>query len=135
MERAIIILIIIIINPILVVTVGDEYFKFNCIKKNNNNYYHYWYRYQEMAHSYNCNFFFVTATIIQAQFRGYSQRKKYMRLRVAAIILETHWRRVVAQRLLKRRRNAAHRVRKYALNRLYCDLNISDSFLPCLYLW
>ncbi|KAK2574356.1 Unconventional myosin IC [Acropora cervicornis] len=53
------------------------------------------------------------ATIIQAQFRGYSQRKKYMRLRVAAIILETHWRRVVAQRLLKRRRNAAHRVRKF----------------------
>ncbi|XP_074636310.1 unconventional myosin-Ic-like [Acropora palmata] len=53
------------------------------------------------------------ATIIQAQFRGYSQRKKYMRLRVAAIILETHWRRVVAQRLLKRRRNAAHRVCKF----------------------
>lgn len=55
MERAIII-IIIIANQILVVTVGDEYFKFNCIKKNNNNCYHYWYRYQEMAHSYNCNF-------------------------------------------------------------------------------
>lgn len=53
------------------------------------------------------------ATLIQTQFRGYYQRKKYVRLRVAAIILETHWRRVLAQKLLVRRRNAAYRLRKF----------------------
>lgn len=53
------------------------------------------------------------ATIIQAQFKGYYQRKKYLRLQVAALTIATHWRRVLAQRLLERRRKATQRIRKF----------------------
>lgn len=53
------------------------------------------------------------ATIIQAQFKGYYHRKKYLRLQLAVITIAKHWRRVCAQRLLERRRKAAHRIRKF----------------------
>lgn len=53
------------------------------------------------------------ATIIQAQFRGYNQRQKYVRMRLAVIVIAKHWRRVRAQRLLERRRKAAYRIRKF----------------------
>ncbi|XP_078362990.1 unconventional myosin-Ic-like [Oculina patagonica] len=53
------------------------------------------------------------ATIIQCQFKGYHQRKKYVTLRLAAIMIAKHWRRVCAKRLLERRRKAAQRIRKF----------------------
>ncbi|XP_048583002.1 unconventional myosin-Ic-like isoform X2 [Nematostella vectensis] len=52
------------------------------------------------------------ATVIQTQFRGFNARLKFTRLRMAAITLATHWRRLCAQRLLARRRNAAKLIRK-----------------------
>lgn len=53
------------------------------------------------------------ATIIQAQFKGYYHRQKYVRLQLAVIVIAKHWRRVRAQRLLERRRKAAYRIRKF----------------------
>ena len=52
------------------------------------------------------------ATIIQAQFRGYSKRVKFLRVKLAALTIACHWRRVCAQRLLERRRKAAQVIRK-----------------------
>lgn len=70
----------------------------------------------------------TTATIIQAQFKGYYQRKKYVRLRLATITIAKHWKRVLAKRLLERRRKAAHRVRKYVICMLsYLSLTCSFS--------
>ncbi|PFX32989.1 Unconventional myosin-Ic [Stylophora pistillata] len=53
------------------------------------------------------------ATIIQAQFKGYYQRQKYVRLQLAVIVIAKHWRQVRAQRLLEQRRKAANRIRKF----------------------
>ena len=64
-----------------------------------------------------------TATIIQAQFKGYYQRKKYVAMRLATIVIAKHWKRVLAKRLLERRRKAAYRIRKYVnCMILYCSL-------------
>lgn len=64
---------------------------------------------------HNLLFPLTTATIIQAQFKGYYQRKKYVTMRLATIVIAKHWKRVLAKRLLERRRKAAHRIRKYAI--------------------
>lgn len=53
------------------------------------------------------------ATVIQAEYRSYSAKKKYQRMRKAAILIESTWRRYQAQRLLERRRNAAAVVRRF----------------------
>lgn len=53
------------------------------------------------------------AARIQAVYRGYSQQKKYNLLRLAAIVMAKHWRRVLAQRLLVKRRNAAQQLRRF----------------------
>lgn len=68
------------------------------------------------------------ATQIQAKYKGYHQRKVYLRMKAAAIVLECHWRRVLAQRLLCRRRKAARVVRKFIKGFMYrnepeCDEN------------
>ncbi|XP_071116024.1 unconventional myosin-Ic-like isoform X1 [Haliotis cracherodii] len=53
------------------------------------------------------------ATIIQSNYKGYAQRKKYLQWRVSAILLQCHWRRVAAQRLLQRRKWAVQALRKF----------------------
>ncbi|XP_052238757.1 unconventional myosin-Ic-like isoform X2 [Dreissena polymorpha] len=68
------------------------------------------------------------ATQIQAKYRCFHQRKKYLRMRISAILIQCHWRRVLAQRLLKRRRWAAGIVRKFVKGFKYrnepeCDEN------------
>jgi len=51
------------------------------------------------------------AAIIQAQFKGYKQRKRYQEMRRAATVIASYWRRHQAIKLLKRRRWAAHIIR------------------------
>ncbi|XP_031569195.1 unconventional myosin-Ic-like isoform X2 [Actinia tenebrosa] len=53
------------------------------------------------------------AVIIQKKYRGYSARKKFLQVRLAVTTLAAHWKRLKAQRLLARRKNAAHLIRKF----------------------
>ncbi|KAL3181898.1 hypothetical protein MRX96_035846 [Rhipicephalus microplus] len=53
------------------------------------------------------------ASVIQAEFRCYSARKKYLKMRKAAILIENSWRRYQAQCLLEKRRNAATVIRRF----------------------
>jgi myosin-1 len=50
--------------------------------------------------------------MVQARYRGFAQKKKYRLMKLAAIMLQSHWRRVAAQRLLKRRKQAAETLRR-----------------------
>lgn len=53
------------------------------------------------------------ATKIQATFRGYVQRKRYLIMRASVTIIACYWRRYVAIKLLERRRLAAKIIRKF----------------------
>ncbi|KAI5635816.1 myosin head (motor domain) domain-containing protein [Phthorimaea operculella] len=53
------------------------------------------------------------ATIIQSRWRGYWQRKKYLEMKRAAIIIQKWVRRFLAQRLRARRRHAADVIRAF----------------------
>ncbi|KAH9632913.1 hypothetical protein HF086_002735 [Spodoptera exigua] len=53
------------------------------------------------------------ATIIQSRWRGYWQRKQYLKMREAAIIIQKWVRRFLAQRLLARRKKAAMVIRAF----------------------
>lgn len=53
------------------------------------------------------------AAIIQAQVKGYQQRKKYQRMREAVTLIASYWRRHLAKQLLARRRVAAHVIRTF----------------------
>ncbi|KPJ07027.1 Myosin-IB [Papilio machaon] len=53
------------------------------------------------------------ATIIQSRWRGYWQRKQYLRMREAAIVIQKWVRRFLAQRLKERRRKAAQVIRSF----------------------
>ncbi|CAH2048834.1 unnamed protein product, partial [Iphiclides podalirius] len=53
------------------------------------------------------------ATIIQSRWRGYWQRKQYLKMRQSAIIIQKWVRRFLAQRLKERRRKAAHVIRAF----------------------
>ncbi|XP_045772593.1 unconventional myosin IC isoform X2 [Maniola jurtina] len=53
------------------------------------------------------------ATIIQSRWRGYWQRKQYLRMRAAAIIIQKWIRRFLAQRLRARRKKAADVIRAF----------------------
>ncbi|KAJ2949317.1 hypothetical protein O0L34_g6270 [Tuta absoluta] len=53
------------------------------------------------------------ATIIQSRWRGYWQRKKYLEMRRAAIVIQKWVRRFLAQRLKERRRHAADVIRAF----------------------
>ncbi|XP_061162606.1 unconventional myosin-Ic-like [Saccostrea echinata] len=53
------------------------------------------------------------ATLVQARYRGFAQKKKFQTWKLSAIRLQSHWRRVAAQRLLKRRKQAAERLRGF----------------------
>ncbi|XP_063624241.1 unconventional myosin IC isoform X1 [Cydia splendana] len=53
------------------------------------------------------------ATIIQSRWRGYWQRKQYLKMRAAAIIIQKWVRRFLAQRLLARRKKAAEVIRAF----------------------
>lgn len=52
------------------------------------------------------------AAIIQAAWRGYAQRKKFLKIKTSAIVIQKWTRRFLAQRLAKRRREAACVIRK-----------------------
>lgn len=52
------------------------------------------------------------AAIIQAAWRGYFQRRKYLKMKASAIIIQKWARRFLAQRLAKRRREAVEVIRK-----------------------
>lgn len=52
------------------------------------------------------------AAIIQARWRGHSQRKKYLKMRASAIVIQKWARRFLAQRLAKRRKEAVVVIRK-----------------------
>lgn len=52
------------------------------------------------------------ATIIQAAWRSYSQRQKYLKIKASAIVIQKWIRRFLAQRLANRRREAAAAIRK-----------------------
>ncbi|CAG4982812.1 unnamed protein product [Colias eurytheme] len=53
------------------------------------------------------------ATIIQSRWRGYWQRKQYLKMRESAIIIQKWVRRYLAQRLRERRRKAADVIRAF----------------------
>nr|XP_021201952.2 unconventional myosin IC isoform X2 [Bombyx mori] len=53
------------------------------------------------------------ATIIQSRWRGYYLRKRYLRMRNAAIVIQKWVRRFLAQRLRERRRKAADVIRAF----------------------
>ncbi|CAG9786936.1 unnamed protein product [Diatraea saccharalis] len=53
------------------------------------------------------------ATIIQSRWRGYWQRKQYLKMRQAAIVIQKWVRRFLAQRLRQRRRKAADVIRAF----------------------
>ncbi|XP_072949566.1 unconventional myosin IC isoform X2 [Epargyreus clarus] len=53
------------------------------------------------------------ATIIQSRWRGYWQRKQYLKMRAAAIVIQKWVRRFLAQRLRDRRRKAADVIRSF----------------------
>ncbi|XP_052800727.1 unconventional myosin-Ic-like isoform X1 [Mya arenaria] len=53
------------------------------------------------------------ATQIQSKYRCFHQRKVFLRMKISAILIQCHWRRVIAQRLLERRRKAALVIRKF----------------------
>lgn len=53
------------------------------------------------------------ATIIQSRWRGYWQRKQYLKMRNAAVVIQKWVRRFLAQRLRERRRKAADVIRAF----------------------
>ncbi|XP_076338639.1 unconventional myosin-Ic-like isoform X2 [Tachypleus tridentatus] len=53
------------------------------------------------------------ATIIQAKFRGYSQKKKFLQMKTAATLIACYWRRYSAKKLLEKRRWAAKVIRSF----------------------
>ncbi|XP_067934341.1 unconventional myosin-Ic-like [Watersipora subatra] len=53
------------------------------------------------------------ATSIQAKYKGFYTRKNFLRMRVAVIMIAKHWRRVMARRLLEKRKWAVQVIRKY----------------------
>ncbi|CAH2095894.1 unnamed protein product [Euphydryas editha] len=53
------------------------------------------------------------ATIIQSRWRGYYQRKQYLKMREAAIIIQKWVRRFLAQKLKERRKKAAYVIRAF----------------------
>ncbi|XP_028159823.1 unconventional myosin IC isoform X1 [Ostrinia furnacalis] len=53
------------------------------------------------------------ATIIQSRWRGYWQRKQYLKMRAAAIVIQKWVRRFLAQRLKERRKKAADVIRAF----------------------
>ncbi|KAK2166168.1 hypothetical protein LSH36_41g12014 [Paralvinella palmiformis] len=53
------------------------------------------------------------AASIQARFRGYVQRKKFLAMKSAAIKIASVWRMYAAKQLLKKRRRAANIIRKF----------------------
>ncbi|XP_049873602.1 unconventional myosin IC isoform X2 [Pectinophora gossypiella] len=53
------------------------------------------------------------ATIIQSRWRGYWQRKQYLRMRAAAIVIQKWVRRFLAQKLRERRKKAADVIRAF----------------------
>ncbi|XP_022813848.1 myosin-IB isoform X1 [Spodoptera litura] len=53
------------------------------------------------------------ATIIQSRWRGYWQRKQYLKMKQAAIVIQKWVRRFLAQRLLARRKKAAMVIRAF----------------------
>jgi len=55
----------------------------------------------------------VLATKIQALYRGYLQKQKYQQIRKSTIIIQAHMRKVLAKRLLARRRWASDTIRRF----------------------
>lgn len=53
------------------------------------------------------------ATIIQSRWRGYWQRKQYLKMKAAAVVIQKWVRRFLAQRLLARRKKAAEVIRAF----------------------
>ncbi|XP_073956777.1 unconventional myosin IC-like isoform X1 [Choristoneura fumiferana] len=53
------------------------------------------------------------ATIIQSRWRGYWQRKQYLKMKAAAVVIQKWVRRFLAQRLLARRKKAAAVIRAF----------------------
>ncbi|XP_076369373.1 unconventional myosin-Ic-like isoform X3 [Tachypleus tridentatus] len=52
-------------------------------------------------------------TVIQAKFRAYSQRKKFLQIKTSAILISCYWRRYAAKKMLARRRWAAKMIRDF----------------------
>uniref|UniRef100_A0A8D3B5P4 Myosin Ic, paralog b n=1 Tax=Scophthalmus maximus TaxID=52904 RepID=A0A8D3B5P4_SCOMX len=59
------------------------------------------------------------ATKLQAGWRGYSQKSKYLKLRTAAIAIQAWWRGVLARRRAQRRRKAADTIRRFIKGFIY----------------
>ncbi|CAL1271380.1 unnamed protein product [Larinioides sclopetarius] len=55
----------------------------------------------------------VLATIIQAKFRAYVQRKKYLSMQKSALLINRYWRGHLARQMLERRRWAVMVIRKF----------------------
>lgn len=53
------------------------------------------------------------ATIIQSRWRGYWQRKQYLKMKQAAIVIQKWVRRFLAQKLRQRRKKAADVIRAF----------------------
>jgi len=53
------------------------------------------------------------AASIQATYRGFAQKRRYLRMRAAVTVISCHWRRVLAVRLRLRREKAVKVIRKF----------------------
>ncbi|KAL5011806.1 hypothetical protein ScPMuIL_010357 [Solemya velum] len=52
-------------------------------------------------------------TIIQAKYKCYHQREVYRRIRLSVVTIQCYWRRLVAKRLMEKRKRAAYTIRKF----------------------
>uniref|UniRef100_A0A8C9T656 Unconventional myosin-Ic n=1 Tax=Scleropages formosus TaxID=113540 RepID=A0A8C9T656_SCLFO len=59
------------------------------------------------------------ATKLQACWRGYSQKSKYLKMRHSAILIQAWWRGILALREAKRRRTAADTIRRFIKGFIY----------------
>ncbi|XP_076801884.1 unconventional myosin-Ic-like isoform X1 [Clavelina lepadiformis] len=55
------------------------------------------------------------ATLIQSTFKGWSQWKKFRRMREAVTLINAHWRRMLAIRLREKRKKATLEIRKFII--------------------
>jgi len=66
------------------------------------------------------------ATMIQSLFRGWTQKKKYEKMRAAAIVISSNWRRVLAIRLRIKRKKAAEEIRKFIIGFIHRNKERSE---------
>ena len=69
--------------------------------------------------------------MIIAAYKGWKQWRKYQRMRAAVTVISKYWKRVLAKRLLAKRRKAAQDIRKYDVDiSSYCARSLAHGTQP-----